>query len=134
MNADFLDALRQIEKEKEIPLEVLLSTIESALETAYKKNFAATGDVRVRVSAAKGGFQVYCEKDVVDDVENEHTEISLTEARKHDPDVQSGDVIEIEVTPANFGRIAKFLESYRKSHGTDSRPAAAAIKLVAARA
>ncbi|OFX17900.1 MAG: transcription termination/antitermination protein NusA [Armatimonadetes bacterium RBG_16_58_9] len=106
MNADFLDALRQIEKEKEIPLEVLLSTIESALETAYKKNFAATGDVRVRVSAAKGGFQVYCEKDVVDDVENEHTEISVTEARKHDPDVQPGDVIEIEVTPANFGRIA----------------------------
>lgn len=106
MNADFLDALRQIEKEKEIPLEVLLSTIESALETAYKKNYAATGDVRVRVSSSKGGFQVFCEKDVVETVENEHTEISIGEARKHDPDVKAGDVIEIEVTPENFGRIA----------------------------
>lgn len=106
MNADFLDALRQIEKEKEIPLEVLLSAIESALETAYKKNYAATGDIRVRVSSSKGGFHVYCEKDVVEEVENEHIEITVEEARKHDPDVVVGDVIEIEVTPENFGRIA----------------------------
>jgi len=106
MNADFLDALRQIEKEKEIPLEVLLSTIESALESAYKKNYAATGDVRVRVSSSKGGFHVFCEKDVVETVENSHIQISLQEARDNDPDVQVGDVIEIEVTPENFGRIA----------------------------
>ncbi|MHB9035352.1 MAG: transcription termination factor NusA [Armatimonadota bacterium] len=106
MNADFLDALRQIEREKEIPLEVLLSAIESALETAYKKNFATTGDVRVRVSSSKGGFHVYCEKDVVETVENGHTEISIADARQHDPDLTVGDVIEIEVTPENFGRIA----------------------------
>jgi N utilization substance protein A len=106
MNADFLDALRQIEREKEIPLEVLLSAIESALETAYKKNYATTGDIRVRVSSSKGGFQVYCEKDIVETVENEHTDITLEEARQYDPDVQVGDSIEIEVTPENFGRIA----------------------------
>ena len=106
MNADFLDALRQIEKEKEIPLEVLLSTIESALETAYKKNYAATGDIRVRVSSSKGGFHVYCEKDIVEKVENEHTEITVEEARKHNPDAVVGQSIEIEVTPENFGRIA----------------------------
>lgn len=106
MNADFLDALRQIEKEKEIPLEVLLSTIESALETAYKKNYAATGDVRVRVSSTKGGFHVFCEKDVVEEVENAHTDISIADARVYNPDVKVGDSIEIEVTPENFGRIA----------------------------
>jgi len=106
MNADFLDALRQIEKEKEIPLEVLLSTIESALETAYKKNFAAQGDVRVRVSSSKGGFHVFCEKEVMETVENGHTEISVEDARRHNPDVVIGDLIEIEVTPENFGRIA----------------------------
>ena len=106
MNADFLDALRQIEKEKEIPLEVLLSTIESALETAYKKNYAATGDVRVRVSSSKGGFHVFCEKDVVEEVENSHTEVTVEQARAYDPEAQCGDVIEIEVTPENFGRIA----------------------------
>lgn len=106
MNSDFLDALRQIEKEKDIPLEILLHTIESALETAYKKNYAATGDVRVRVTSSKGGFQVFCEKDVVERVVNEHTEIGLDDARKHDPDLKLGDSIEIEVTPENFGRIA----------------------------
>lgn len=106
MNADFLDALRQIEREKEIPLEVLLSAIESALETAYKKNYATTGDIRVRVSSSKGGFHVYCEKDVVDTVVNEHTDITIEDARQYDPDVKVGDTIEIEVTPENFGRIA----------------------------
>ncbi|MEN6357784.1 MAG: transcription termination factor NusA [Armatimonadota bacterium] len=106
MNADFLDALRQIEREKEIPLEVLLSAIESALETAYKKNYATTGDIRVRVSSSKGGFHVYCEKDVVENVVNEHTDITIEEARQHDSDVKLGDTIEIEVTPENFGRIA----------------------------
>ena len=106
MNAEFLDALRQIEKEKEIPLEVLLSTIESALETAYKKNFAATGDVRVRVSSSKGGFHVFCEKDVVETVENSHVEMTVEDARQHDPEAKLGDVIEIEVTPEDFGRIA----------------------------
>ena len=107
MNADFLDALRQIEKEKEIPLEVLLSTIESALETAYKKNYAATGDVRVRVSSSKGGFHVFCEKDVVEEVENSHMEIERRgSAESTIPMRRSADVIEIEVTPENFGRIA----------------------------
>jgi len=106
MNAEFLDALRQIEKEKEIPLEVLLSTIESALETAYKKRYQASGDVRVRVSSTKGGFHVFCEKDVVEKVHNPHTEISLEEARTHNPDARIGDTIEIEVTPEDFGRIA----------------------------
>ncbi|HOK54294.1 MAG TPA: NusA N-terminal domain-containing protein, partial [Armatimonadota bacterium] len=106
MNQDFLDALRQIEKEKEIPLEVLLTTIESALETAYKKNFAATGDIRVRVTSSKSGFKVFCQKDVVDEVRNYHTEISLEEARKYDPNATVGSMIEIEVTPENFGRIA----------------------------
>ncbi len=106
MNADFLDALRQIEKEKEIPLEVLLSTIESALETAYKKNYAATGDVRVRVSSSKGGFHVYCEKEVVETIENGHTEMNITDARKIDAQAKVGDFVEIEVTPEDFGRIA----------------------------
>jgi len=102
-----MDALRQIEKEKEIPFDVLLHTIESALETAYKKNYAATGDVHVRVvSSTKGGFQVFCEKEVVETVENGHTQITIEEARKHDPEVLLGGTVEIEVTPEDFGRIA----------------------------
>lgn len=106
MNGDFIEALKAIEKEKEIPFEVLLETIESALVTAYKKHFAITSDVRVRVESGKMGFRVFCEMVVVDDVENEHAEITLADARQHDPNATIGDVIEVEVTPENFGRIA----------------------------
>lgn len=106
MNGDFLDALRAIEKEKEIPLEVLIETVESALVTAYKKNFATAGDVKVRVESSKTGFQVYCEKIVVEQVENEHSEITLEDAVKFDSEANIGDIMEVEVTPENFGRIA----------------------------
>ena len=106
MNQDFLEALRQIEKEKDIPLDVLLTTIESALETAYKKNYSTSGDVKVRVTSSKSGFKVFCQKDVVDEVKNDHMEITVAEARRHDPDILVGSSVEIEVTPENFGRIA----------------------------
>ncbi len=106
MNGDFIEALRAIEKEKEIPLEVLLETVESALITAYKKNFATTGDVKVRVESSKTGFKVYCQKYVVEDVTNTHAEISLSDAHKIDPSVVIGETIEVEVTPEDFGRIA----------------------------
>ncbi|MHB0913401.1 MAG: transcription termination factor NusA [Armatimonadota bacterium] len=106
MNGDFVEALRAIEKEKEIPLEVLLETVESALVTAYKKNFAATGDIKVRVEMSRTGFVVHCQKTVVDEVTNEHAEISVADAAKMVPNVSVGDTIEVEVTPEDFGRIA----------------------------
>lgn len=106
MNGDFIEALRAIEKEKEIPLDVLLEAVESALITAYKKNFTATGDIKVRVESSKTGFKVYCQKIVVDEVTNEHAEIALSEAVKIVPGAIVGESIEFEVTPENFGRIA----------------------------
>ena len=106
MDGDFIEALRAIEKEKDIPLEVLIETVESALVTAYKKNFATIGDVKVRVQSSKIGFKVFCEKMVVEEVEDSHAEIELSGARKIDPDVAVGDFVELEVTPEDFGRIA----------------------------
>jgi len=106
VNEEFLDALLQIEKEKDIPFEVLMETIEAALVHAYKKHYATTGDVRVRVDSTKAGFRVFCQKDVVEEVENAHLEIALPEARKINANAMVGDTIEFEVTPENFGRIA----------------------------
>ncbi|HET6455130.1 MAG TPA: transcription termination factor NusA [Armatimonadota bacterium] len=106
MDGDFIEALRAIEKEKDIPLEVLIETVESALVTAYKKNFATVGDVKVRVQSSKAGFKVFCEKMVVEEVTNSHAEIEINGARDIDPDVTVGDFIELEVTPEDFGRIA----------------------------
>lgn len=106
MNEEFLDALHQLEKEKEISNELLMETVESALVHAYKKHYATSEDVHVRVDVSRTGFKVFCQKTVADEVENPHEQIALAEARAVKPDAAVGDVIEFEVTPENFGRIA----------------------------
>ncbi len=106
MNGDFLEALQQIAREKEISPEALLETVESALVTAYKKNFASQGEIKVRINSATATFQVFCQRTVVEEVEDPTLEVALDEARKHDPDILPGEVLELEVTPNTFGRIA----------------------------
>ena len=105
MNGDFLEALQAIAKEREISADALLETVESALVTAYKKNFAAQGEIKVRINTAKATFQVFCLKTVTEEEEPAPDQITLDEARKYDPDAVVGETIEIEVTPGTVGRI-----------------------------
>ena len=105
MNMDFLQAIKDIEQEKGIDADVLLEAIEAALISAYKKNFGAP-NVRVHMDRVTGEIKVYARKEVVEKVEDEAATISLDEARKIDPNYEIGDVVEIEVTTKNFGRIA----------------------------
>ncbi|SFL14321.1 transcription termination factor NusA [Halanaerobium salsuginis] len=106
MNLEFIQALDDIEKDKGIAKDVLLEAIETALVSAYKKDFGSKDNVRVEITAAAGEVKVFSRKEVVPEVESENTEISLTEAQKIDNKFELGDIVEIEVTPANFGRIA----------------------------
>ena len=107
MNADFIDALRQIEKEKEIPFATLLKTLEVALGKAYKKEYGITGEVVVHIDTTKSSFKLSAEKLVVDgDVMNSHAEMTLVTAQKFNPDAHVGDMIPVEVSPEHFGRIA----------------------------
>jgi N utilization substance protein A len=109
MNGEFIELLQQIAKEKDIPLETLIETVESALATAYKRNYATTGEIKVRIDsnkAAAAPFKVYCEKIVVEEIENEALEILLDEARQHNPDVLVGETMTFDVNQGNFGRIA----------------------------
>ncbi len=109
MNADFIDALRQIEKEKDIPFDTLLRTLEMALGKAYKKHYNIPGDVIVHVDATntKSAIKVSAEKTVVDFVENEHAELTIAVARaKYNANAQLGDLIKVEATPESWGRIA----------------------------
>lgn len=103
---EFLNTLRELSKERGIDEEVLFEAIEAALISAYKRNFSSAQNVRVSLSRDTGEYKVYAIKTVVKDAEDEITEISLAQARTIKPDYEVGDVIEIEVTPANFGRIA----------------------------
>lgn len=106
MTGDFIEALRQIEKEKEIPFATLLRTLEVALGKAYKKHYGIAGDVVVHIDTTKNAFKFSAEKTVVEIVDNEHSEMSLATARKFKPDAELGEMISVEVTPENFGRIA----------------------------
>lgn len=106
MNLDFLHALDDIEREKGISKEILLEAIETALYSAYKKDYGTKENVRVEIKGETGEVGVYSRKVVVDEVKNEKTEISLEDARKINKNYQLNDIVEEEITPANFGRIA----------------------------
>jgi N utilization substance protein A len=106
VNAEFLAALDQLEKERGITKEILVEAIEAALVSAFRRNFGSTQNVRVVLDPKSGDLKVLAQRRVVESVTDERQEISLAEARHLDPAYQVGDVVEQEVTPKAFGRIA----------------------------
>ncbi|SEN44796.1 transcription termination factor NusA [Lihuaxuella thermophila] len=106
MNAEFIEALGQLEKEKGISKDILIDAIEAALISGYKRNFHSAQNVRVDINRNNGQVRVFARKTVVEDVLDPRLEISLEAAREINPAYQLGDIVEIEVTPADFGRIA----------------------------
>ena len=106
MSSELLDALTALEEQKGISRDVLIEAIEAALVTAYKRNFNQAQNVRVDLNLNTGSMVVYSRKDVVEEVEDERLEISLEDAKLVNPAFEIGDIVEQEVTPRNFGRIA----------------------------
>ncbi|NLK08847.1 MAG: transcription termination/antitermination protein NusA [Firmicutes bacterium] len=106
MNLDVMRALTELEKERGIGKDVILEAIEAAITSAYKRNYGTSQNVRVKINDQTGRINVYTRKVVVEDVGDETAEISLAEAQAIDPNYVLDDVVEIEVTPADFGRIA----------------------------
>ena len=106
MNLDFLNALDDIEKEKGISMEILLEAIETALISAYKKDFGSKENVIVEIGRDTGEVRVYIKKTVVEELEDDLLEVSLEGAKEIKADYQVRDIVEKEITPKNFGRIA----------------------------
>ena len=106
MSSELLDALNILEKEKGISREVLVDAIEAALISAYRRNFNQAQNVRIDLNLDRGTMRVFARKDVVDEVFDSRLEISLDEAKNINPNYQLEDVVELEVTPKDFGRIA----------------------------
>lgn len=106
MNVEFLNALDELEREKGIEKQVILEAIENALISAYKRHFGITQNARVTIDQDTGEVKVFAEKTVVDDVFDDSFEISLEDAQEMNPVYEIGDTLEVEVTPASFGRIA----------------------------
>ena len=105
MSAELFNLLDEIEEEKGISKDVVLDALESALISAYKKNFGAVEDINVKFSD-DGDIRIFARKEVVEEVEDRETQISLEDAQKIKGDYKAGDVAEFEVTPDSFGRIA----------------------------
>ena len=105
-NKELILALEELEKEKGMDKEYLLEAIETALVTAYKRNFDSLENVKVEMDRQTGATHLYAIKKVVEKVEDPETEIELKEAQKINPDYNVDDEINIEIVPRDFGRIA----------------------------
>ncbi len=106
MNKELLNAIAFLSKEKGVSTDVICDSLEAVLITAYKKEPEANPVADVELNRETGDYRIVAAQTVVDEVENPHSEISLEDARKINPDYEVGDVVNVDVTPDNFGRIA----------------------------
>ncbi|MFR2534295.1 MAG: transcription termination factor NusA [Clostridia bacterium] len=106
-STELIAAMDELEKESGIQKEYLLESIETALVTAYKRNFDCDDEnVKITMDKQTGEIHVYMQKEVVEEVENDKTQLSLEQAQVIDKKYKIGDIVEKELIPKNFGRIA----------------------------
>ena len=108
MKNEFALAFNEVLEEKGLPKETILDALAQALVSAYRKsvNASAAQDIKARINLDIGEFAILVEKEVVERVENDLTEVTLDEARKSSPEAQLGDVVMVDSTPEDFGRVA----------------------------
>ena len=105
-NKELILSLEELEKERGIKKEYVLEAIETALVTAYKRNFDSLENVNVVMDSKTGATHIYSIKEVTENANDEVQEISLKDAQKINKNLKLGDKVEIEIVPKNFGRIA----------------------------
>lgn len=107
MKSELITAITQLAAEKNLPKEVILSAVETALVSAYRKDsFAPNQPISVKINRVTGEVKVMAQKTVVAEPADPSRDISLEDARKLNKDIQMGETIEVEATPRNAGRIA----------------------------
>ena len=106
-STELILAMEELEKESGVKKDEMLATIETALVTAYKRNYDCEDEnVKITMDKETGEIHVYMQKEVVEEVENDKTQISLEEAQKINKKIKVGDILDNELVPKNFGRIA----------------------------
>ena len=107
MNKDLIAIFEYLEREKGIKRDIVITAIEDSLRAAARKSVKGIGEkVSVQIHPKTGEIEVYTQKKIVEKVQNAAEEISFTEARELEPDCQVGQLLELSVTPQDFGRIA----------------------------
>lgn len=105
---EFALAFNEVLEEKQLPKEIILEAIESAMVSAYRRavNASSAQQVEAKVDPETGQMLIYAEKEVVEEVQDDRTEVTLDDAKHVNPDVQLGDMAIVETTPTDFGRVA----------------------------
>jgi N utilization substance protein A len=106
VNKEFISAINQVCHERQLSRDIVIEAIEAALISAYKRNFGAAQTITAKIDPETGAAQVFVEKEVVPEVLDDQAQIALDEARAYASEADIGDVVNIETTPGDFGRIA----------------------------
>jgi N utilization substance protein A len=105
---EFALAFNEVLEEKQLPRDIIVGAIESAMVSAYRRaaNASAAQQVEAKIDTETGKVEIFVEKEVVEDVQEANTEVTLEEARRANPEAQLGDMVIVESTPSDFGRVA----------------------------
>jgi N utilization substance protein A len=106
MKTELVTAMRQLTAERDLPMDVIIEAVQNALAATYKRQYGQVPDVRVVLDTDTGEFHVYAEKTIVIEVQDEAVQISLKDVENYPGNPGLNEVVEVEVTPPNFGRIA----------------------------
>lgn len=108
MKKEFALAFNEVLDDKQLPRDVILGALEAALVSAYRKtvNASTAQQIEARINEMTGEMQIYAEKEVVEDVQDQRTEVTLADAHKENPEAQLNDIVMVESTPEDFGRVA----------------------------
>ncbi|OGN74400.1 MAG: hypothetical protein A2X25_05800 [Chloroflexi bacterium GWB2_49_20] len=108
MKNEFALAFNEVLEEKQLPKEIILSAIESAMVSAYRRSVISSNaqHVEAKVDPETGQVNIFAEKEVVEEVQDDRTEVTLEEARKVNPEASLGDMVVVDSTPKDFGRVA----------------------------
>ena len=108
MKNEFNLAFNEVLEEKQLPKDVIIKALESAMASAYRKAVNASNGqaVEAKIDLETGKFSIFAEKEIVDDVLDHRTEVTLEDALKADPNAEMGGMVMIDSTPADFGRVA----------------------------
>jgi transcription termination/antitermination protein NusA len=108
MKNEFVLAFNEVLEEKQLPKEIILQAIESAMVSAYRRavNASSAQHVEAKVDPETGKVAIFAEKEVVDNVEDPRTEVAIPEARRYNPEAEAGMMVVVESTPRDFGRVA----------------------------
>lgn len=108
MKSEFALAFNEIIERSGLSKDTVLESLEAAMVSAYRRsvNASSAQNIEARIDPASGDLRVYAEKEVVDEVENPLTEVELSDAKKFDPEAELGNVLLVDATPVDFGRVA----------------------------